>query len=388
MSAPGGSDALILLLVGGGLALGLPHVSARDRQRFWHPWVNSGLLPLLVGMALGPAFPWPPGGSGWLSLSTAETLQPFLAVALTAAGVLVGTQLRPAHLVAAGSQFLRRHTWGAGVTFCGAALPGAGVGLLMSSGWAAAAVGGLLGAFAVASSQRPPLAAEKDSANTSRHSIVMGQVVPAGWWNLIALGLGALALGIGDRPHQGWRSLLLSVALPAALGLVLGRTAAGARSRAEAFLFLPAVLTLAGGLALVLGSAPLFTGLVVGVVLANAGRGRAALVERSIDELEQPVALAVGLLAGLCLEPQAWSSWAWLVVLVVPARWILRGWWSPTAPELAPVRDRRLAPASAAGVLLIAGASLAPQPLPQLVVPLTVALTFSTLLADVMERRR
>ncbi len=385
MAAPGGSDALILLLVGGGLALGLPHVTARDRQRFWHPWVNSGWLPLLLGMTLGPAFPWP--GGGWLSLATAESLQPFLAVALTAAGVLVGTQLRPAHLVAAGAPFVRRQTTSAMCTFTLAAIPGAGLGLLLVDGWAAVAVAGLIGALAVASSQRPPLAAETADA-VSRHQVVMGQVVPAGYWNLLALGLGALALGIGDRPHQGWRSLLLAVALPAALGLVLGRTAAGARSRAEAFLFLPAVLALAGGLALVLGSAPLFTGLVVGCVLANAGRGRAALVERSIDELEQPVAVATGLLAGLCLEAQVFSSWAWLAVLLVPLRWVLRGWWSPTAHALAPRRDRRLAPASAAGVLLIAGASLAPPPLPSLVVPLTVALTLGTLIADLVERRR
>lgn len=385
MPAPGGSDAVILLLVGGGLALGLPHVTARDRQRFWHPWVNSGLLPLLIGMTLGPAFPWP--GGGWLSLTTAESLQPFLAVALTAAGVLVGTQLRPAHLVAAGAPFLRRQSTSALATFALAALPGAGLGLLLTHGWAAVAVAGLVGAVAVASSQRPPLAADA----LSRHTVVMGQVVPAGWWNLLALGLGALALGIGDRPHQGWSSLLLAVALPAALGLVLGRTAAGARSRAEAFLFLPAVLALAGGLALVLGSAPLFTGLVVGCVLANAGRGRAALVERSIDELEQPVALATGLLAGLCLEPQAaavLAGWIWLALLVVPLRWALRSRWSPTAHELASLRDRRLAPAGAAGVLLIAGASLAPPPLPDLVVPLTVALTIGTLIADLAERRR
>lgn len=383
MPAPGGSDALILLLVGGGLALGLPHITARDRQRFWHPWINSGLLPLLLGMAVGPACPW--SGGGWLSVATAETLQPFLAVVLTAAGVLVGTQVRPAHLVAAGLPFIRRHSVAALGTFVLAAIPGIGLGLLLSAGWAAIAVGGLTGALAVASSQRPPLA----SGTASRHAVVMGQVVPAGWWNLIALSGGALALGIGDRPHQGWASLLLSVALPAALGLVLGRTAAGARSRAEAFLFLPAVLALAGGLALVLGSAPLFTGLVVGCVLANAGRGRAALVERSIDELEQPVALATGLLAGLCLEPQhVGVGWEWLVLLLIPMRWILRGWWSPTAPELAAIGDRRRAPASAAGVLLIAGASLAPHPLPGLVVPLTLALTVGTLLADLYERRR
>ena len=385
----GSTDALILLLVGGGLALGLPHLTARTRRRFWHPWINTGLLPLLVGIFLGPASPF---GDGWLSLTTAHALQPFLAVALAAAGVLLGTQIRPAYLNAAGWPFIRRESSRALATFLWVAVP-AGLAawwLLARSGefgpWAAVGVAGLAGAAAVATTQRLPRAAE----DQPHHQLVLGHVVPAGWWNLIACVVAALALGVGNHPGQGFTGLLLALVLPAALGLLLGRTATTAPSPAEAFLLLPAVLALAGGLALALGGAPLLTGLVIGCVLVNAGGGRAVLVERAMDELEQPVAIAAGLLAGLCLEPLAPPLAAWLILLILPARWALRSMQvagSPTRIELGSSRDRRLASAGATGVLLVAGASIAPAPLSALVVPLTVMFTLGTLIADLSERR-
>ncbi len=386
----GSTDTLILLLVGGGLALGLPHLTARTRRRFWHPWINTGLLPLLMGIIVGPASPF---GDGWLSPDTAHALQPFLAVALAAAGVLLGTQVRPAYLNAAGWPFIRRESSHALVTFAALALP-AGVlawWLLPRNGndlgtWAAVAVGGLAGAAAVATTQRLPSTAE----SLPHYQVVMGHVVPAGWWNLLACVLGALALGVGDLPGQGLGGLLLAVALPAGMGLLLGRTATSAPSRTEALVLLPAVLALAGGLAVALGGTPLLTGMVIGCLLANAGGGRAVVVERAMDELEQPVAIAAGLLAGLCLEPMLTPPAAWLVLLILPARWVLRSSriaGSPTRPEVVCSRDRRLASSGATGVLLVAGASIAPLPLSELVVPLTVMFTLGTLVAEVAERR-
>ena len=388
-AVPVSTDALIFLLVGGGLALGLPHLTARTRRRFWHPWINTGLLPLLVGILLGPASPF---GDGWLSRDAAHALQPFLAVALAAAGVLLGPQLRPSFFQAAGWPFIRRESSRALMTFVAVALPaGALAWWLLSRGetfgtWAAVAVGGLAGSAAVATTQRPPRSAEQQPYQ----QIVFGHVVPSGWWNLVACMVGAVALGVGDRPGQGLSGLLLALVLPAALGLMLGRTATSAPSRAEALLLLPAVLALAGGLALALGGAPLLTGMVIGCLLANSGGGRAVLVERAMDELEQPVAIAAGLLAGLCLEPLSPPPAAWLMLAILPARWALRSFmWagSPTHLQVGSARDRRLASAGATGVLLVAGASIAPAPLSELVVPLTVMFTLGTLIADLAERR-
>ncbi len=394
MAAPGTSlDTLVLLLVGGGLALGLPHVTARSRRRFWHPWINTGLLPLLLGIMIGPAGPLGiHGDGGWLSRATADALKPFLAVALAAAGVVLGTQVRPAYLAAAGREFLWRESRRALTTFVVVGMPAAAVAwwLLPRVGplagtWAAVAIGGVAGAAAVVTSQRLPSAATHHPAQR----LILGHVVPAGWWNLLACLLGALALGIGDHPGQGLNGLLLALVLPAILGLLLGRTATTAPSSTEALLLLPAVVALAGGLALALGGAPLLTGMVVGAMLVNAGGGRVVLVERAMDELEQPIAMAAGLLAGLCLESTAIPMVAWLMVLVIPLRWLLRGSrlgvriaGSPTRPDVASLRARLLAPAGASGVLLIAGASIAPAPLPALVIPLTVAFALGTLLSE------
>ena len=380
------SDALPLLLIGGGLALSLPHVTPSSRDRWWHAWVATGLLPLLVGLACGPALgPDVFGQLGWhgLSLTTAQALQPFLAVVLTTAGVLVGTQLRPAGLLAAGGAFLTRIGGGAAMTFALVAVITAAVAVPLTGSWAAVAVAGLIGACAVATAERVPGGAAK----RDRQLVRFGHVVPAGLWNLLAIAGGALALGIGDRPAQGWWGLLLALLLPSGLGLLLGLSAAAARTRAEAFLVLPAVIALAGGLALALGSAPLLTGLVVGAVLATVGRGRAALVERSISDLEQPLAIAAGLLAGLSLEPAAYHPMVWCAALVVPLRWLARGYLSPSHPDLIRLRDRRNAPTGATGVLLLAAATLAPAPLPALVLPLTAALALATLVADAAERR-
>jgi hypothetical protein len=376
LASPGG-DTIALLLIGGGLALGLPHATAHSRDRFWYPWVNAGLLPLLIGMAIGPAL------GGLLSVGTAQALQPFLALALTAAGVLIGTQLRPAPIIAVGSLFITRHALPALLTAALVAVPAALFAVPALGRWSAVAVVGLAAAFALATAERPPRALRQGTRATA----LAGHVMPAGLWNLIALGGGALALGIGDRPEQSWYGFILALVLPGILGLLLGRSAAGARSPAEAFLFLPAVLALAGGLALALGSAPLLTGIVVGAVLATVGTGRATLVERAISELEQPIAVATGLLTGLCLEVPAEHPAAWLILLVLPLRWLLRGRLGPSAPELVRDRDRRCAPPGAAGVLLVAAASLAPPPLPALVIPLTVALVIGTLVADAAERR-
>ena len=371
-AARGGYDALVLLLVGGGLALGLPHVTARDRRRFWHPWVNAGLLPLLAGLAIGPT------GAGWLSPGAAVALHPLLAVALAAAGVILGTQLRPAYLRAAGSEFLRRQTGVALGHFFVVAL------LLGGLWWAVAPVGsgivawaGWAGALALVTSQRPP-----GNADLARRDLVFGHLVSVGWWNLLGLVLGTFAL---STTSAGW-SILLLPPLAVGLGLLLGRSAAAAPSRADAFLFLPAVLSLAAGLALALGTQPLLTGLLAGAVFVSSGAGRAVQVERALDDLEQPVAVAVGLLAGLTLIGAEPLGWTWGILLVAPVRWLLRRRSGPTLPSVAGARERRLAPTGAAGVLLVGCAAVSGGTAP--VLPAVVLIAVATLIADGFEPRR
>jgi hypothetical protein len=74
-------------------------------------------------------------------------------------------------------------------------------------------------------------------------------------------------------------------------------------------------------------------------------------------------------------------------LLLVLARWGVRGNLTPTAGDLGTARERRFAPAGSTGVLLVACAVLAPYPGPMLVGPLVIALALATLVSDVVERR-
>jgi hypothetical protein len=385
-TASGGSghrDALVLLLIGGFFALGMPRITVRGRRRFWHPWANSGLLLLLVGLAIGPT------QLSWISTETGSALRPLLGLLLAAAGVLVGMQLRFAYLRRAGGGFLVRQTSSALMQFLTIAFPLAIAGTVLLPLGQALGCAAFIGACALATAQRPPLSTEE---RTSPKRLVSGHVMAAGWWNLLALSGGSLALSLAFQPPPGSETIptqTLLISTPVVLGLVCGWLTLRAVNRDDLFLFLLAVLALSGGLALAVRAVPLFFGILVGVVLVNVAARKSNALEEALEELEQPLAMGIGLLAGLCLridgEPVVW--WWLLPVVLVLMRWAVRGNLSPTAMDLGTPRERRFAPAGSTGVLLVGCAVLAPYPGPALVGPLVAALAVATLVSDVVERR-
>jgi hypothetical protein len=144
----------------------------------------------------------------------------------------------------------------------------------------------------------------------------------------------------------------------------------------------------AGGPGLVLGSPPLFVGLIIGAVFANLAQERAAMVERALEGLEQPTVIATGLLAGLVLQAPPTMTEAWLLALVVVvARIVLRGHLSPTSATLSSRAERRMAPAGATGVLLIGALASMGEAGMVLIPPLTVCLVLQTVAYDVFELR-
>lgn len=384
-TASGGSghrDALVLLLIGGFFALGMPRITVRGRRRFWHPWANSGLLLLLVGYAIGPA------QLEWISEDTGAALRPVLGLLLSAAGVLVGMQLRLTYLRRAGSGFLARESGAASLQFLAAAFPlaiAATVLLPLAEGLGCAA---FIGACALASAQRPPLSTEE---RTSPKRLVSGHVMAAGWWNLLALAGGSLALSFAFQPLPGHGALppqTLLIGTPMVLGLLCGWLTRRAANRSDLYLFMLAVLALSGGLALAVRAVPLFFGILVGAVLVNVATRRSTALEEAFEELEQPLAMGIGLLAGLCVPlGREIPLWLWLVpLLLMLSRWGLRGNLSPTAVDLGLPQERRFSAPGATGVLLVACAVLAPHPGSDLVEPLMVALALLTLVNDVVER--
>lgn len=385
-TAAGGTshrDALVLLLVGGFFALGMPRITVRGRRRFWHSWANSGLLLLLLGFAMGPT------QLGWISAETGSALRPLLGLLLAAAGVLVGMQMRLAYLRRAGASFLMRQSGSALMQFLTVAFPLAvAVTVLMptAEGLGCAA---FIGACAMATAQRPPLSSEE---HTSPKRLVSGHVMAAGWWNLLALAGGSLALSLAFQPPPGSEALppqTLLIGTPMVLGLLCGWLTRRAENRSDLYLFMLAVLALSGGLALAVRAVPLFFGILVGMVLVNVATRKSTALEEALEELEQPLAMGIGLLAGLCARLDGETMlWLWLVPpLLMLTRWGVRGHLSPTADDLGSLMERRFASAGATGVLLVACAVLAPHPGSTLVGPLVVALAVINLVGDVVERR-
>jgi hypothetical protein len=374
-------DALVLVLLGGIFALGLPSLAVRGRRRFWHPWVNSGLLPLLIGLAIGPT------QLSWISEQASTALRPLLGLALAAAGVLVGTQLRFAYVVRAGLPFIAKQSSGAFLQWTLAAVPTFFLCLSVFDLPLALGCGALCGACAVATVQRPPLSTDE---RISIRDVISQHVMPAGWWNILSLVGGSLTLSLWFSPLSHDTEIspqMLLFGTPIVLGLIIGWLALRATKLDDLYLFLLAVLALSGGLALALRAVPLFFGILVGVVLVNVAARKSTALEAVLEELEQPLALGIGLLAGLCLQPQAPIAWIWFIPLfLVLSRWALRGTISPTGKELGMIGERRFASAGSTGVLLIACAVLAPAPAPALAQPLIVGLALLTMVGMGVEQ--
>ncbi len=376
-------DALVLLLLGGLLALGLPRITVRGRRRFWHGWVNSGLLPLLVGLAIGPT------QLGWMSVEACQALRPLLGLALAAAGVLVGMQFRLAYLRSAGAVYLFKQSFGAVGQFLIAFIPLFGLALMILDWPTALSGAALVGMCAIASAQRPPLSTEE---RVPLREIVEGHVMPCGWWNALTLVGGSVVLSIGFtavvETEQTIPHYVQLLATPLVLGLFCGWLTQRASNKDDLYLFLLAVLSLSGGLALAVDAVPLFFGLLVGVVLVNVANRKSKPLEGELEELEQPLAVGIGLLSGLCLTAVQITIWVWLLVpVLLLSRWLIRHRLSPSASTIGLPRDRRFAAPGAAGVVLVGCAVAAHDPVPMMILPLIAALAILTLVSDMVERR-
>ena len=151
-----------------------------------------------------------------------------------------------------------------------------------------------------------------------------------------------------------WAQLPLELLVPVLAGVGLGYLAVLARNRDEAYMFLLATIACGAGWALFAGSGSLFVGIVIGACFINTSLGRAAVVERVVEQLEQPVAIAVGLFAGLATVAVTPPLSLWLLVAtLLLARWWSRGRASPTTAVLAGRRERQLVASGAAGVLAV-----------------------------------
>ena len=266
-------------------------MSNRRTRRIYQPWLESGLLPVAIGGIVHVV--WTPLLEGFKD-PIWDDLRSVLALALTAAGMLVGMQFRAAYLRSAGGEFLRRQSvriagqflWAFVLSFV--ALWPTQLPLFVD-----VVAAGLVGALAVVTSQRVPLTA-------SRHGrfreIIRGHVTPCGWWNVIGLTITGIVLfsatAVSER--SDWITTGLQIVLPVIMGLMMGRLAIDARGRNEAYLFLLAMLALGGGITLIVGGSPLLCGLLIGAAFNNISLSRSAPLERALEGLEQPMLIVTG----------------------------------------------------------------------------------------------
>ena len=146
----------VLLVLAGVASFSLPHMSTRRTRRLYQPWLESGLLPVLIGGVVHLA--WAPLLTD-LSNPIWDDLRAILTLALTAAGMLVGMQFRAAYLTSAGPEFLKEQSVKAVGQFVIAAY-GVSVFIMVPISLVGdIIIASVIGGMAVATSQRVPLTA-------------------------------------------------------------------------------------------------------------------------------------------------------------------------------------------------------------------------------------
>mgnify|MGYP006274504571 FL=1 len=154
---------------------------------------------------------------------------------------------------------------------------------------------------------------------------------------------------------------LLVALVGGVIGLWLMRIAG--RSESQFLVVLLGIVSFIAGAADVLGYSPLFVAMLSGVMIVNLPGRALTHFRRVVIDAEQPVAMALMLVAGVVADPFIGTLGVALVVLMFAGRLIVKlplgGWWAtgnlehkPGALALAPVRQAPLAIALAIGYAL------------------------------------
>ncbi|MGH7591490.1 MAG: hypothetical protein ACREL2_08615 [Gemmatimonadales bacterium] len=301
-----------------------------DRLRVRFGYVG-GAEYVLLGLFLGPA------GSGLLSAGALRDLTPIVSLALGWMGMLIGTGFRLPRLAllepawvgiafteaittcatALGALLVTLH-YGLGMPFDEAALPAAALAAIATVGVPAAVDALTRRGFA----EHPFLPALRF---TARVDGLVG-VVAFG----LALGVlhvGSVAPGIRIPTATEWVviNLAIGVASGVLFHLFLGPRDDGTGPEdgdARLFVSLAGAIVVASGAAYYLNLSPIYTNLVLGVVLANTGSTHEA-VARLLVATERPLYLALLILAGASWHPDG-AGLAWVALAFVGIRLLAR----------------------------------------------------------------
>ena len=278
------------------------------------PRAMPGLLPLLLGVALGPH------GLGLLSSRVLSSIDPALPVALAALGVLIGLGLNVRAsgerrvLAAAGVE--------SGVTM---AIVAAGTALFAQDSPVSSTVPWwfLAAALGICAATSSPVVSGRSDSSGSLVSR-LGDLS-----DLVAIVLGGVALAL---VREGSIAAALALTLQASavaltIGvagwLLLGRS----RSETEQRVYVVALLLLLGGVAEYLSLSALATGLVAGLFWEAVGGPAREAVRRDALHIQHPVLVLVLIVAGAHVDlPTGWLQLGLAYLLLRTASKLAGGW--------------------------------------------------------------
>ncbi|MEM9728017.1 MAG: hypothetical protein AAF997_05485 [Myxococcota bacterium] len=337
-SAPnGGGDTselstVVLLVLVIGAAYVLAHNFVERLQRRF--LVVSGVEYLLLGVLLGPVFPWVN------AFDDLTGLLPIIALAAGWVGLLRGTDFDFASL-----QQLDPATWR--IVFLHHVLPGLVVGfgsfylldsgfLLQASSQDCALSAAALGCFAATDSAEPfDLLARRYEisgrlAPLLRNGTRLGDIAVILAFGLIFCVFHQNAPAAEDYSRSLWA--WVTVGLGSALGILFSLFLAGDESDNSRFLALVGIIAFASGGAYFLELSPLAVNLIMGLWLVNTARG-GQLLHSTLVSTERPMTIVLLIFAGALWTPSPLIPTAIAVVAFITvrtgAKWLaslIAGW--------------------------------------------------------------
>ncbi len=367
--------------------------------------LTGGWAAVAVGLLLGPH------AIGVVDAEVREEVRPLVHFGLGWVGLLLGFQAHRSlpRVLPAGAA---RHAL-ADVVVSVLVVGGAALAVLHTvapaGGWTPLlAPAALLGVAAIG---WPPEARSLAGDPARAQAAVLRVRAVSGLGSLFAVALygGLFRLRLGLPPDAtGWQvvggSLLLAVGIAAATGVLIDvMMRLSRRSEGDFLVVLLGSTAFGAGAAVTLGQSPLFVGALTGAVVVNLPSGVLDKLKRAVLAAEQPIAMALLLLAGTLADPRLGAAEAALaaallvgrlsaklVVGVLPiARAAQAAGAASGALSLAPLRQAPLAPVFMTGWLaaLAPTASLGPGPGKLLTVVILVGLG-GDVLALALARRR
>lgn len=327
---------LLLLTFGGLFVAGLAADALGRRTR-----VPRVTLLLLVGVGAGSA------GLDLLPEALREGYDLLATVALTMVAFVLGAALSPQKLRANGRRIV---IVSLAVVLASIALIGGGLYALGVAPGVAVALAGLATATDPAATQD---VARQSGAEGPFVDTLLGVVAVDDAWGLIAFSLLLVAASVasggtagGVLGHALWEvggALALGAAVGAPAALLSGRLRPGEPMLVEAL----AAVFLCAGLAMLLETSVLLTGMAAGTVVATVARHHQTPIHE-IEEVEQPFLILFFVLAGASLDLDALAGAGWValayVALRVAAR-LLGGWAGGALAGMGPRERRWIGPA-------------------------------------------